>query len=139
MVFALFGVIWDYFLQPKIGLTKSGKIMAYIWIFHFYMMVVLLSSRMELMIMIFLGSILIFWLEYKKETRNWILAAFKVMALGSVTIVLIGVFPINKARYQEMIDFKKDYTENKWGGRDIRIQKWMNTLELISENPLLGT
>jgi O-antigen ligase len=139
MVFALFGVIWDYFLQPKIGLTKSGKLMAFIWMFHFYMMVVLLSSRMELMIMVFLGSILIFWLEYKKESRKWFLALFKVLVLGSVTVILIGAFPVNKARYQEMIDFEKDYTQNKWGGRDIRIQKWLNTLELISENPLIGT
>jgi len=139
MVFALFCVLWDFFLQPKIGLTKSGKFMAMVWIFHFYMMVVLLSSRMELMILIFLGALLILWLEYKKETRKWFLAVFKVLALGSVTIVLLGVFPVNKARYEEMIDFKKDYTQNKWGGRDIRIQKWLNSLELISEQPLLGT
>ena len=139
MVFAFFAVLWDFFLQPKIGLTKAGNMMATIWLFHFYMMVVLLSSRMELMILIFLTSILILWLEYKKETRKWFLAIFKILVLGSVTIILLGVFPVNKARYQEMIDFKKDYTENKWGGRDIRIQKWLNTLELISEQPFLGT
>ena len=139
MVFAFFGVLWDFFLQPKIGLTKAGNMMATIWLFHFYMMVVLLSSRMELMILIFLTSVLILWLEYKKETRKWFMAIFKILVLGSVTIILLGVFPVNKARYQEMIDFKKDYTENKWGGRDIRIQKWLNTLELISEQPFLGT
>lgn len=139
MVFALFGVLWDFFLQPKIGLTKAGKLMASVWIFHFYMMVVLLSSRMELLAMIFLGTLLIIWLTYKMEKRNWFSALFKILVLGSVTIVLIGVFPINKARYEEMIDFKKDYTQNKWGGRAIRIQKWLNTLELISEQPLIGT
>lgn len=139
MVFAFFSVLWDFYLQPKIGLTKAGNIMATIWIFHFYMMVVLLSSRMELMILIFLTSLLILWLEYKKESRKWFLAIFKILVLGSVTIILLGVFPVNKARYQEMIDFKKDYTQNKWGGRDIRIQKWLNTLELISEQPFLGT
>ncbi len=139
MVFAFFAVLWDFFLQPKIGLTKAGNLMATIWLFHFYMMVVLLSSRMELMILIFLASVLTLWLEYKKESRKWFQAIFKVLVLGSVTIILLGAFPINKARYQEMIDFKKDYTETKWGGRDIRIQKWLNTLELISEQPLIGT
>lgn len=139
MVFAFFAVLWDFFLQPKVGLTKAGNIMAAIWVFHFYMMVVLLSSRMELMILVLLTSILILHLEYKKESKNWFLAIFKILILGSFTIILLGVFPVNKARYQEMIDFKKDYTQNKWGGRDIRIQKWLNTLELISEQPLLGT
>jgi len=139
MVFAFFGVLWDFFLQPKIGLTKAGNMMATIWLFHFYMMVVLLSSRMELMILIFLISVLTFWLEYKKETRKWFPAIFKILILGSVTIILLGIFPVNKARYQEMVDFKKDYTQNKWGGRDIRIQKWFNTLELIAEQPFLGT
>ena len=139
MVFAFFGVLWDFYLQPKIGLTKAGNLMASIWLFHFYMMVVLLSSRMELMILILLISILILWLEYKKKNRKWLMAIFKILVLGSVTIILLGVFPINKARYQEMIDFKKDYTQNRWGGRDIRIQKWLNSLELIAEQPLLGT
>jgi len=139
MVFALFGVLWDFFLQPKIRLTKSGKFMASVWVFHFYMMVVLLSSRMELLIMIFLGTLLILWLTYKKEHSNWFSALFKILALASVTIVLIGVFPVNKARYEEMVDLKKDYTQNRWGGRAIRIQKWLNTLELVAEQPLIGT
>ena len=139
MVFSMFAVWWDFFLQPKVGLTKEGKVMAGIWIFHFYMMIVLLSSRMELLIMLLLASVLILWLELKKSKKRWPLGLFKVLVLGSVTIILIGVFPVNKARYEEMIDLNKDYTQNRWGGRAIRIQKWLNTFELIAEQPFLGT
>lgn len=139
MVFAFFGVWWDYFLQPKVSLTKAGRGMAFIWLFHFFMMVILLSSRMELLVLLFLTTVLLFWNEFKKEKRNWGLAAFKILAIGSFTIILIGMIPVNKARYQEMVDFEQDYTQNRWGGRAIRIQKWLNTLELIAENPMLGT
>ena len=139
MVFALFAVIWDLFLEQKSKLSKSQEVIAQFLAFNFYLMVVLLSSRMELLIMLSIGSLLILWVEYEKKNKKWFKAIFKILALGSVTIVLLGAFPVNKARYEEMLDFEKDYTENKWGGRSIRFQKWLNTLELISEQPLLGT
>jgi O-antigen ligase len=138
MVFSFFAVIWDFFLEPKIGLTKSGKWMARIWAFHFYMMVILLSSRMELLVLLFISFLGLAYYQGLKA-KLWFSAIFKILVLGSFTIFLLGLFPVNKARYEEMVDINKDYTQTKWGGRSIRIHKWMNTLELISEQPILGT
>jgi O-antigen ligase len=138
MVFCFFAVIWDFFLDPRIGLTKAGKWIAGIWAFHFYMMVILLSSRMELLVLLFISFVGIGYYD-GKMAKKWILAGFKMVVLASFTITLLGVFPVNKARYEEMIDIEKDYTQTKWGGRSIRIHKWLNTLELISEQPFLGT
>ena len=138
MVFAFFAVIWDFFLDPKIGLTKSGKWMARVWGFHFYMMVILLSSRMELLVLLFISFLGLAYYQGLKA-KSWFSAIFKILVLGSFTIFLLGLFPVNKARYEEMVDINKDYTQTKWGGRSIRIHKWMNTLELISEHPILGT
>ena len=138
MVFSFFAVIWDFFIDPRIGLTKAGKLMAQIWAFHFYMMVILLSSRMELLVLLFISFVGIAYYDaYKK--RSWAKAIVKMVVLLSVTILLLGLIPINKARYTEMVDIEQDYTQNKWGGRSIRIHKWLNALELIAEQPLIGT
>ncbi len=138
MVFSFFAVIWDFFIDPKIGLTKSGKWMARIWAFHFYMMVILLSSRMELLVLLFISFLGLAYYQ-GKVLKHWTSAIFKILVLGSATIFLLGLFPVNKARYEEMVDMKKDYTQTQWGGRSIRVHKWLNTLELISEHPILGT
>jgi O-antigen ligase len=138
MVFCFFAVIWDFFIDPRIGLTKVGRWVAMIWAFHFYMMVILLSSRMELLVLLFISMLALFYFEGWRK-KKWFLAGFKILVLASFTITLLGLFPVNKARYEEMVDIEKDYTQNKWGGRSIRIHKWMNTLELIADQPLLGT
>jgi O-antigen ligase len=138
MVFSFFAVIWDFFIDPRIGLTKSGKLMAFTWAFHFFMMVILLSSRMELLVLLFVSFVGIAYFDAFKK-KSWSKALIKILVFTSATIFLLGVIPINKARYSEMVDMEKDYKETKWGGRSIRIHKWMNTLELISEQPLLGT
>lgn len=138
MVFAFFCVIWDFFIDPRVGLTKAGKWMAIAWAFHYYMMVILLSSRMELLVLLFVSFVgLIYYKGFIQ--KKWILAIFQMMIMGSLTIMLLGLFPVNKARYVEMVDINNDYTKTKWGGRSIRLHKWKNTLELISENPFLGT
>jgi len=138
MVAAFFAVIWDFFLDPKIGLTKVGKWVARIWAFHFYMMVILLSSRMELLVLLFISFLALAFYDGIRA-KKWLLAIFKMLVLLSFTITLLGLFPVNKARYEEMVDIEKDYTQNQWGGRSIRIHKWLNTLELISEQAFLGT
>lgn len=38
-----------------------------------------------------------------------------------------------------MMDFSADYTENQYGGRSIRVEKWKNTLETWSNHWLIGT
>lgn len=138
MVFSFFAVIWDFFIDPRIGLTWNGKWMARIWAFHYYMMVVLLSSRMELLVLLFISFLGIGYFEGKRM-KKWGIAIFKMLVLMSFTIFILGVFPVNKARYKEMVDIEKDYTQTKWGGRSIRIQKWKNALELIAQQPILGT
>lgn len=138
MVFSFFAVLWDFYLDPRIGFTKSGKTVAGIWMFHFYMMVILLSSRMELLVLLFVSFIAIGYYD-GVLAKKWPLAIFKMLAFASLTVVLLGLFPVNKARYQEMVDTEKDYTETQYGGRSIRIHKWLNTLELISMQPFLGT
>ena len=122
MVFSFFAVIWDFFLEPKVKLNSKGKILCQLWAFHFYMMVVLLSSRMELMVMLLTSFIALAYYNGIKG-KNWKLAIFKGLVLASMTIVLIGMFPVNKARYTEMVDLSNDYTQTKWGGRSVEVHR----------------
>ena len=112
--------------------------MAATWAFHFYMMVILLSSRMELLVLLFVSFLALGYYD-GKVAKRWLMAVFKMLVLASITVFLLGMFPVNKARYVEMVDIEQDYKENQWGGRSIRIHKWLNTMELISEQPFLGT
>lgn len=103
----------------------------------FYLMIIMLSSRTELMVYIVAATIL-FGYEYVQ--RKKIIPVFLLFSsMLLMAYALIKLNPVNSARFTEMVDVKQDYTQNQWGGRSIRIEKWKNTLECYSQFPILGT
>lgn len=103
----------------------------------FFLSVVMLSSRMELIVLFVTSGALILFFSgpISKQWKYWaILGVFLVVATG-----IIFTSKENRLRFTEMIDFSADYTENQYGGRSIRIEKWKNTLETWSNHWLIGT
>lgn len=138
MVFSFFAIIWDFYIDPLKQSNKVLKWFAGFCALYFYLLVIMLSSRMELLVLLFITFVGISYFDGYKA-KKWFAVLLKMAAITSFTILLLASVPVNKVRYQEMIDIENDYTKNQYGGRSIRIQKWLNTLELISMHPLLGT
>lgn len=122
-----------YRLKLK-GNLPSGPLHAGAPVF-FYLMVVQLSSRTELMV--YTGGIILVVLRHY---RNHLLKAAAGLTIFAVfTALLISLDKTNSSRYSEMLDFKKDYRQNNWGGRSLRIEKWKNSIECYLQFPMLGT
>jgi len=113
---------------PEIWLHKITPV-------FLYLMIVLLSSRAELMVYTG-GIVFILFRHFRKKVR--ILALFLV-AFSGLTAALILMSKTNSDRFREMFDLKNDYHSNQWGGRSLRIEKWKNTLECYLSFPFLGT
>ncbi len=100
-----------------------------------YLMVVLLSSRTELMV--YVGGFLLILLRHFWGRK--IIIVCSVLLFSLLTVVVIMCSKTNAGRFAEMVDVKSDYKSNKWGGRSLRIEKWRNTLECYMNFPILGT
>lgn len=113
-----------------------NKTRAYPAMAFFFFCVVMLSSRMELMVLFATaGALTLFFAgPLSKQWKYW--AAMFGLLLVAGTIIFSSAE--NRLRFTEMFDFSADYTENQYGGRSIRIEKWKNTTEAWSENWLLG-
>ena len=122
-----------YRLHFSTGFTKSGWHLL-IPLF-FYLMVVQLSSRTELMV--YTGAVFFVAIKHFRAHLIKVAAGFAVFTL--LTALLISLDKTNLSRYSEMLDFKKDYRQNNWGGRSLRLEKWKNTLECYMQFPMLGT
>jgi len=101
----------------------------------FYLMVVQLSSRTELMV--YTGGVFFVVMRHFRAHLLKVAAGFAAFTL--LTALLISLDKTNLSRYSEMLDFRKDYRQNDWGGRSLRLEKWKNTLECYRQFPLLGT
>ena len=100
-----------------------------------YLMVVLLSSRTELMV--YVGGFLLILLRHFWGRKIIIVSSVLLFLL--LTVVMIMCSKTNAGRFAEMVDVKSDYKSNRWGGRSLRIEKWRNTLECYMNFPILGT
>jgi O-antigen ligase len=156
------GFQWDNFVYEKLA-TLSGLQPIYLSLFlilsslswyqlfllgefkkfrvHFaspvflYLMVVLLSSRTELMV--YVGGFLLILLRHFWGQKIIIFSS--VLLFSLLTVVMIMCSKTNAGRFAEMVDVKSDYKSNRWGGRSLRIEKWRNTLECYMNFPILGT
>ena len=128
----LSSIAW-YTLQQKNELPRAA--------FHrfapvfFYLMVVQLSSRTELMV--YTGGVFFVLFRHFREHLGKLIAVLGGFAF--LTVLLICLDKTNLSRYREMLDFQQDYKQNVWGGRSLRLEKWKNTWECYQQFPLLGT
>lgn len=118
---------------------ESGFTIWYHWLLpvFFLVMIIMLSSRMELMVA------LIIWLciigKYAFESKKYLQSIILILGIACFTFAGIKANSMNSARFAEMVNLEADYTQNQWGGRSLRIEKWKNTLELYRNYPILGT
>lgn len=102
-----------------------------------FVSVIMLSSRMEVMVLFVTGAALIaIFLSSPKLRKRY--AVLMMTALVAAVLLIMSSHE-NRERFTEMFDLTADYTENKYGGRSIRLHKWKNALECWAQQPLLGT
>jgi len=137
LVFAIFALLALYRDERFIGqwFYLNHKLSITVLLFLF-ITIVLLSSRMELLALIITAilTLLIFIKDRKLILKS--LGLLIVICLVGAVVILSS--RVNRERFSEMFDLKADYTENKYGGRSIRIEKWKNTLECWSQSPVFG-
>lgn len=103
----------------------------------FFGFLIMLSSRMEIMVFFaVLATFMMVWGHNKGQLKKMILITSGLFVL---TVGLIMSSSTSRQRFTEMLDTKQSYTENAYGGRGLRIQKWKFTLECWMKQPMLGT
>ena len=102
----------------------------------FVLAVLMLSSRMEIMALLVICSLGI--IKWAKDKGKLKLTFPMLIGLFVVAAAVISLSPTNRARFVEMFDFNSDYTENRWGGRSLRLQKWKYSSEIIADNFIFG-
>lgn len=137
LVFAFFALLalhlnsefsGQWFYQNK---ARTYPLMAFLFVG-----IIMLSSRMEIMVLFATGvALVLFFSPSRAQRRKYALA---LLALALVAVAIIISSPENRQRFTEMVDIEADYTQNQYGGRSIRLHKWKNTLERWSQNPILG-
>ncbi len=121
------------------GLKEKILPKGWIWILLAFGMfgVVMLSSRMEILVLCALAGVYALYYGYRSGNLKKV---FLGLLAGMVVLAgIIAANPTNRTRFKEMLDFSSDYTENAYGGRSLRIEKWKNALETYAKHPLLGT
>jgi O-antigen ligase len=101
----------------------------------FYILVVLLSSRTELMV--YSGGLVLVLLRHFLSKK--IIFSFLSFGFVVITASIILFSKINSGRFREMLDLRNDYHTNQWGGRSLRLEKWKNAMECYLQFPILGT
>lgn len=137
LVFAFFGLIALHLNESfRDQLFYRNKYATYPVLAFLFVGIIMLSSRMEVLVLFATGAALIlFFLPSKKQRRKY---GLLLMALAVTAVGLILSSAENRQRFTEMIDISSDYTENQYGGRSIRLHKWKNALERWSQDPVLG-
>ena len=105
-------------------------------ILYFSLYIVMLSSRTEIMVYLLLTVTLRLFQGY--SNGKMLPAVLQSAIVASLFLALIYLNPMNRARFAEMVDLQANYTENKWGGRSIRIEKWKHATALILQHPIIG-
>ncbi|MGB0165969.1 MAG: O-antigen ligase family protein, partial [Luteibaculum sp.] len=131
--FLVLGIFSLVELKPRVG---KGYALKWIGIGLGALFVILLSSRMEILVMFSVGGLYSLYYGYKSGKLLKVLGLSLLgMAVGAGVIFSN---PTNRTRFTEMLDFKTDYSQNKYGGRGLRIEKWSNAIEAIGDNLILG-
>lgn len=137
LVFAIFALLALYRDDRCAGqwFYLNHKLSASMLVFMF-ITIVLLSSRMELVA--FIVTAILTLLIFVKNRQLIFKALGLLIVISMVGALVILSSSVNRERFSEMFDLKEDYTENTYGGRSIRVEKWKNTLECWRQSPVFG-
>lgn len=139
VVFAFFA-LWFLYSNSRFSgqIFFRNRRLVYPLMFFFFAAVVMLSSRMEIMVLFATFAVMIFvHVRQSAASRRKYLVVYTAMLILAVAMIIGS--KENKQRFTEMVDVEADYTQNKYGGRSIRFHKWLNTIECWSDHWLIGT
>ncbi len=97
----------------------------------------MLSSRLQILLvmLIYIGYVIIHFELHK----NFLKAISISLVLGVVLSALVLIFPKNRERFKEAINYKGEYAlSKKWGEKQMRFLIWNSSLELIGKNIFFG-
>ncbi|MFT4659781.1 MAG: O-antigen ligase [Patiriisocius sp.] len=135
IVFGIFAYLSEHIISPDFQIRKLSPV-SIIILLTLFTTLIFLSSRME--ILVFIVCVFALSLYYFIQTKKWKTPLMVAIVIPLFAYFLISINTVNKERFTEMVDLETDYTENKWGGRSIRIEKWKNAIECIVRSPIIG-
>ncbi|MBL7859885.1 MAG: O-antigen ligase family protein [Cyclobacteriaceae bacterium] len=130
-------VIW--LLWDKNKLESGISIWIVLLLLYNVIIIVLLASRVQLFLLILVGTTFVMYYSYLK--KKLLRGVIGFMSLISVITILIFLNPITRERFSTAINPRAHYSENVHGegGLSLRIHEWRYTLEGIKSNFLFGT
>lgn len=136
LVFGFYALLALYLNSTFRGQPFFGqKSRAFPLLAFFFVSIIMLSSRMEIMVLFATGGGLILFFLPAKNRRKYLLILSGTVLVAAAIILSSSE---NRQRFGEMFDLEADYTDNQYGGRSIRLHKWKNTLECWANEPILG-
>ena len=132
--FCILGAIgWYHFAEYK----SFKPTLTFLIPTFLYLMVMMLSSRTESMV--FFGLILVvMWIRMPRQSMIT-QGLIPGLALFGISFLIVAGNPTNRTRFRESIDFQTHYSEKSYGGTQLRLEKWKNTLKAWKKEPLLGS
>lgn len=118
--------------HPVWRITKHILVLTWMTVF-----LTQLSSRMALLNAAMILILSLWW--FRRPLLRRPLIAASLVLLGLLPLLLIQNNAVNRSRFGEMVDMNRDYTQNQWGGRSLRLHKWKFTLLCYTQNPFLGS
>ncbi|UII34295.1 DUF1972 domain-containing protein [Fulvivirga ulvae] len=129
---SLFFILSYLISSVNFGVKKILLIILSLLQFYF---IIMLSSRTA----IFAVSIGIIYIFIKQFNRyKFVIAALSFFIIASLIGLNIRYNKVNRIRVIEALDFSKSFSENRFGGRSLRINMWKALLDCMDFNPWLG-
>jgi O-antigen ligase len=117
--------------------NRLRKLFFYSALIIFVISIFLLAARTHIFLLI-AGSIGYFTYLFNKK-NNLVSSLLKAFMIGIVFIAVVFLFPQNRERFKQLINYKGEYGINsKWGEQQMRPLIWSCAFQLISREPVFG-
>jgi O-antigen ligase len=130
-------VILVYFLVSKDHLRRNQQIIVWCAIAMTTIFIFLLAGRIQIALLIF-GAIVYFGYRFSKK-NNVIVGALKAMVIGCLIFAAAFLFPTNRERFKQAINYKNQYgLSGEWGEQQMRPLIWSCVFESFANAPIFG-
>lgn len=133
---AILALGWLWFDRNKHG-EPVYPVRNSLQIVFLFCLVVMLSARMQILILLALGMIMLAYIFYQ---RGKLLTGLGVMVgISVITFVVIYASPANQARFKDIFSSGEAYTGKiEHSGKAVRVFIWDQAFGLIGDHPWLG-
>lgn len=126
-----------FFFVLRFGMNDGFNWKNVSLLLFFFVSLIMLSSRMEIMVtLVVLLGILVQWGHSVGKLWRF---TFIGASVGLVAVALILSSPINRKRFNEMLNPPAEYSDTQYGGTRLRLEKWANTIQCWKNYPVIGT